>query len=135
VRWSDRSLRSYDKLFLEEIVTDHDSKYALPGGGTRSEKAPPYHLVPREGLRRTAKRFGFGAEKHGEWNWLKSTETRELAAGWATEAYNHMMEHAMKMAAGLDPDDDHLGAIGWAQTVLCFIEEKYQCKWTDLLKK
>lgn len=109
-----------------------DRKHVLPGGGTRSEEAPPYHLVPHAGAKRTAKRFGLGAEKHGAWNWIESVQTEEDAAAWANEAYNHMLEHAMKMAQEEDTEDDHLGAIGWAQSVLCYIEEKFGIPWTLL---
>lgn len=109
-----------------------ENKLVVSGGGTRSEKMPQYHLVPREGFSRTAKRFGLGAEVHGEWNWLKSIQNEHDARLWAEEAYNHMLEHMTKMASGLFPDDDHLGAIGWAQAVLCHIEEKYKKLWTSL---
>lgn len=105
----------------------------LPGGGTRSESAPRYHLVPRAGVRRTAQRFGLGEEKHGAFNWLQSCQTEEDAKVWADEAYNHMMEHATKMAQEIDTyEDDHLGAIGWAQSVLCYIEERFGKPWTQL---
>lgn len=106
--------------------------YKLPGGGTRSEKQPPYHLVPPEGAERTALRFGLGAEKHGAFNWMQSIQSEADALSWAREAYNHMISHAQKMAAGTHPDDDHLGAIGWAQSVLCHIEAKYKKLWTSL---
>lgn len=109
--------------------------HTLPGGGTRSEKAPPYHLTPTAGYRRTALRFGLGAEKHGANNWLKSLTTEEDAAAWCAECFNHMLEHIRKMHAGIDPEDDHLGAIGWAQTVLCFVEEVYGKPWTHLKTK
>lgn len=105
--------------------------HTLPGGGTRSEAAPPFHLVPRAGYRRTAKRFGLGATKHGDYNWLESCNTEEDASVWANEAFNHMMEHATKMSQQIDMDDDHLGAIGWAQSVLCYLEERYKKPWTQ----
>lgn len=108
------------------------SLHTVQGGGTRSEKAPPFHLVPREGFRRTAQRFGLGAEHHGPWNWMQSIQTEEDAYAWCVEAYNHMMEHALKMVSGDCPDDDHLGAIGWAQSVLAHCEAKYKKLWTSL---
>jgi hypothetical protein len=109
-----------------------EEKFKLPGGATRSERAPAYHLVPGEGNRRTALRFGLGAEKHGPWNWIRSLDTPAHARAFANEAYNHMIEHANKMKDRADPEDDHLGAIGWAQAALAFIEAKFNCKWTDL---
>lgn len=106
--------------------------HVVSGGGTRSESAPPFHLVPRAGIRRTALRFGLGAEKHGDYNWLESCDCEEDAAEWANEAYNHMMEHALKMSQQIEMEDDHLGAIGWAQSVLCYLEERYNKPWTQL---
>jgi hypothetical protein len=107
-------------------------KLILPGGATRSEKAPPFHLVPGDGLRRTALRFGLGAEKHGINNWKLCLETEENARAFADEAYNHMIVHTVKMNSGNFPDDDHLGAIGWCVFVLSYIEAKYCKPWTDL---
>ncbi len=101
----------------------HACKYKMGGGSTRSEKAPPYHLVPPVGPRRISWRFGLGAEKHGEGNWMKSiTDSEQAAAAFCKEAYNHMIEHAGKMVTG-DTSDDHLGAIGWAVCVLAYAEQ------------
>ena len=104
----------------------------LPGGATRSEEAPRYDLVPREGIRRIALRYALGAKKHGEGNWKLSVQNEENAREFCIAAYNHMLEHAQKMANGEDPEDDHLGAIGWAVTVLAHCEEKFGKRWTQL---
>lgn len=109
-----------------------EEKHVLPGGATRSEKAPPYHLIPREGQQRTARRFGLGAKKHGDWNWLKSLTCEADAAVFAYEAYNHGMQHMLKMAIDDDPEDDHLGAIGFMQAVLSNVEAVYGKPWTKL---
>lgn len=119
----------------EHFTTACEALHSLPGGGTRSEKAPAYHLVPGEGLRRTALRFALGAEKHGPEQWKKSVQNEHDAKLWAQECFNHMQEHALKMVSGDFPDDDHLGAIGWAQSVLCYIEATYSKLWTDLSDK
>lgn len=111
------------------------TKHVSPGGGTRSEQAPAYHLVPRAGIRRTALRFALGARYHGPENWKKSCESEEDALEWCQEAFNHLIEHAMKMSNGVDLSDDHLGAIGWAQSVLCYCEEKFGKPWTLLTKE
>jgi hypothetical protein len=110
------------------------AKHTHLGGGTRSEAKPPFHLVPRDGFRRTAQRFGLGAQIHGVDNWRKSFDTEEHAADFCRGAYDHMVEHTMKMADGLELDDDHLGAIGWAQTVLSYAETKFGKPWTQLGK-
>lgn len=109
-----------------------EEKVKLPGGGTRSAGARPFHLVPIEGFQRTATRYGLGAEKHGPNNWKNSCECEADAAVWARMCYDHMMEHMLKMGSGDFPDDDHLGAIGWAQTQLAYVEEKYKKLWTSL---
>jgi dATP/dGTP diphosphohydrolase len=123
---------NFEKAKEEAIATTGQPRYVLTGGATRSEKAPAYFLIPGEGLRRTALRFGLGAEKHGPWNWTRSVQTEENASAFAQEAYNHMMEHIRKMVAGIELDDDHLGAIGWAQSVLCYIEDRFKKPWTQL---
>lgn len=109
-----------------------EEKIILPGGGTRSEGAAPFYLVPRDGLRRIALRYGLGAEKHGADNWKNSCSTEENALVWCRMCYDHMMEHMLKMQTGDFPDDDHLGAIGWAQTQLAYVEEKFGKLWTSL---
>ena len=111
------------------------SKHVVAGGSTRSEKAPGYHLVPSAGLRRTAKRFDLGAERHGPFNWMKSLENEKDARAFCEEAFNHGMEHMLKMQMGLDPQDDHLGAVGWMQSVLSYVEEKFGKPWTLLDRK
>lgn len=106
----------------------------LPGGGTRRSKAHSYHLMPPEGARNTADRFQAGAEIHGEFNWMKSCESEDNAFHFARSAYNHMMEHSIRMANG-DHDKDpggNLGAIGWAVYVLSYIEAKFGKPWTEL---
>ena len=107
-------------------------KYAVAHGATRSERAPAYHLVPGYGLRRVAERFKLGADKHGEGNWRLALVDETSAHAFASEAYNHMIEHARKMAQGLESDDDHLGAIGWAVEVLATIEHQFGKRWTEL---
>jgi len=109
-----------------------NKKHRLASGVTRSEQAPAYHLVPTSGLRRTAKRFGLGAEVHGAENWLKGLRTEKDARVFCEEAFNHMQEHIQKMSAGHEPEDDHLGAIGWAQSVLAHAEELFEKPWREI---
>lgn len=109
--------------------------HKMSGGGTRQEQKPTYHLMPMHGVRRTAQRFQYGALIHGAENWKRSTETPEDALAWCQEAFNHMIEHAFEMSNGIDPETDHLGAIGWAQSILAFVEDKYSCRWIDLCKE
>jgi hypothetical protein len=109
-----------------------DTKYQLPGGTTRSERSPLHHLVPPSGPRRIAQRFTLGADTHGVDNWKKSLGSEGDAAAFCQSAYDHMMEHMLKMVALQDPEDDHLGAIGWAVCTLAHVESLYGKKWTEL---
>lgn len=107
--------------------------HKVEGGSTRSEKAPAYHLNPGYGYRRSSIRFGLGAEIHGEGNWMRSIAAGEKECrAFCQEAFNHMIEHARKMSLGEEPDDDHLGAIGWAVEVLAFAESIWKKRWTEI---
>lgn len=135
---TDRSLR--DTMLLDHAGSTElprslaatASLYKAEGGGTRSEKAPAYHLNPGFAYRRVSVRFGLGAEIHGPENWKKSCETEELARKWCEEAFNHMQEHVHKMRAGLERADDHIGAIGWALEIFAYCENKFQKPWTQI---
>jgi len=91
-------------------------------------------MIPPTALRRVARRYDLGAEKHGEGNWLQSLTSEENALAFCKEAYNHLVEHQMKMQGGLEPGDDHLAAIGWAVFALMAVEEKYGKPWTELTR-
>jgi hypothetical protein len=43
-----------------------------------------------------------------------------------------MQEHLQKMINGEDPEDDHLGAVGWAVLVLIQVEKQLGCRWREL---
>lgn len=132
---SEADMRRIGEQLLEDVTRGDvqiEELVSLPGGGTRSKGSYPYHLIPPEGFRRTAERFAFGARRHGTDSWKKSIQCEADALVWARMCYDHMIEHALKMVTGAFPDDDHLGAIGWAQTVLCHIEAKYGMLWTSL---
>lgn len=129
---ADVTTAEYHRLRAGELRKhSNENKVTLGGGGTRSAGCPPYHLVPLDGLERTAKRFALGAEKHGAFNWLQSVQTRQDAFIWCQEALNHMQAHLSKLQKG-DTSDDHLGAIGWAQSVIAYVEATYHCNWWEL---
>jgi hypothetical protein len=117
---------------MAEEAAATGEKYENPGGATRSHRASAFHLIPRVGIQRIADRWGLGAVQHGEWNWYKSLDTEAHAAAFCKDAFNHMQEHAFKMSNGEEPEDDHLGAIGWAVCVLAQAEEKFGKRWTEL---
>lgn len=112
-------------------------KVTSPGGGTRRGTRPAFSLVPPEASRLTALRFGAGAEIHGEFNWMESCQNEPDAYRWARSAYDHMMEHTIRMGWG-DHDSEpggNLGAIGWAVHVLAYIEGKFGKPWTALQRE
>lgn len=100
-------------------------KYTLPGGTTRSEKAPDYTLIPVAGLDCIVKRFELGKEAHGDWQWLKSLDSRENAREFCREALNHLQSHHHKLLLEGTREDDHLGAIGWAVCALAYARAQY----------
>ena len=106
--------------------------YELPGGALRTSKKPGYHMIPAQGIRRIAERFSFGADRYGEDQWLESVEDADNARAFSKEVFNHMAEHLFEMSNSLDPKTDHLGAIGWAMTVLAYVEDVHGCPWTEL---
>jgi hypothetical protein len=97
----------------------------LPGGTTRSEKSPTFHLVPPEGARRIAKRFELGAAVHGTDNWKLALTSSDGRSAFVRSALDHMHEHLLKLESGEAPEDDHLAAIGWAVYALAFVEARY----------
>lgn len=106
--------------------------FSLPGGATRSEEAPSYHLIPVDGTKRVAQRWALGAKKHGAHNWKRSLDTKEHAAAFCIEAYNHMQEHLSKLISRADLSDDHLGAVGWGVGAIAEAERIYgRDFWTE----
>jgi hypothetical protein len=113
----------------KKLQTVLQNKY---GGGTVRDRVSPLTRVPHAGLKRIAERFAFGDEKYGEDNWKGMLDDPEGAAAFAKDANDHLVDHAFKMAQGLEPDADHVGAIGWAAVVLATIEDTFGCPWTEL---
>ena len=109
-------------------------KFYLPGGATRSERAPRYDLVPHELSRRVAARYAMGAMKHGEQNWKNSLTTEADARTFCLEALNHMQEHLFKLTHQLDLGDDHLGAIGWGVSAIVYAEALFDKSMWELGK-
>lgn len=113
-----------------EPVLDR-ATHTLPGGATRS-RVLPFGLVPTVGIRRITQRFALGAIKHGENNWKSSIQKREDAKVFVQEAWNHAMEHMLKLSEGSDLSDDHIGAIGWFSTVCAEVERVHGCRIEEL---
>lgn len=92
-----------------------EEKSSFEGGATRSAKTARYDLVPAEGTRAIAERYGIGAVKHGDNNWKQGGKE------FIKATLSHMLGHVdnLKMTAGRAEDDD-IGAIGWAATALAW---------------
>lgn len=73
-------------------------------GSTRSERKPPYHLVPAEAVTAIAERLDFGWDQHGEENWKRG------GPRFFAETKNHLMGHCLQLLAG-DTSEDHLAAV------------------------
>lgn len=88
-------------------------------GAKSNEMKPRYDLIPPRALEREAVRMADGARDHGENNYqLGATDPR-----FVIDRINHMIEHALKYAAG-DRADDHLAAIRCNAAMLIWIEEQ-----------
>jgi hypothetical protein len=92
-----------------------EEKTAFEGGATRSAKTARYDLVPAEGTRAIAERYGVGAVKHGDNNWKQGGV--EFIKATISHVYGHLDN--LKATAGQAEDDD-IGAIGWGATALAW---------------
>lgn len=86
-------------------------------GAKSSEQKPRYDLIPIEAQEREAIRMAEGAVAHGENNYRQGVNDPAFVA----DRVNHLIEHALKYAAG-DRSDDHLAAIRCNAGMLCWLE-------------
>ena len=108
----------------------------MVGGIVSSSKIPGLHLIPTEGLLRTAARFDLGTERKGDkaWNALSSNQECLLDRAWAIERIGHVINHALKLRDRLLKDepllgdgvDDDAGALGWSAMFLCCVTRALQ---------
>lgn len=87
-------------------------------GAKSSERKPRYDLIPVSALEREAVRMAAGADTHGENNYRKGKDD----PSFIKDRINHLIEHALKYAAG-DRSDDHLAAIRCNTGMLMWLEE------------
>lgn len=87
-------------------------------GAKSSIEKPRYDLIPAVALLAIAKRFGYGAERHGERNYEKGHSD----PAFVRDRYNHLIEHAIKAASG-DTSEDHLGAVLCNAAILLRLQE------------
>ena len=98
------------------------SKVVFQSGASRSEYAPSYHQIPSSALRRLAQGYQLGVEKHGTHNWLRGGTD----VAYMRQVYDHLIEHLLCYREGVNPDDDHLGAVLWGVSALIEFEERGQ---------
>lgn len=101
-------------------------KFVTPSGATSSEGAPRFDQIPLDALTEVAKRYGLGANKHGEFNWVFGIGDEVFE----TDRYNHAIYHLQKYWAKrmdfVDADDDtaisDLAAAAWGCLTLLSCE-------------
>ena len=79
----------------------------------KSPHPPRFDLLPYEGLRRWAERFGLGAEKYGDENFRHGFTDKVLL--------QHAMTHLLRYMDG-DYSEDNLGGVLWNIGLLCQME-------------
>lgn len=101
--------------------------YQAPGhppqidiGNGRTTKAPDYHLIPAEALRRLAARFSLGEIRKGDkaWNALSKYQDVLTNESFIVERINHVIDHAYKLLSEINSGvfgvDDNAAALAWA---------------------
>lgn len=98
-------------------MRDHHSETLVDNAGTgstRSAMTERYDLIPPIGMRRLARRYALGAEKHGPRDWERGQR--------AWDVFNHMCKHMQDYLAG-DRSDDHMAAVAWGAFALMHLAE------------
>jgi hypothetical protein len=70
-----------------DVSTADGSAKVYSSGARRSEQMPRYDLIPTTGLDRLARRYAEGAEKYGEYNWMKGLPIEDTI--------NHVIQHLL----------------------------------------
>ena len=81
-------------------------KAQFGSGATSSSEKPRYDLIPLVALQALANRFGYGAKHHTPNNYKQGAHDEKFVR----DRINHMIEHAMHVAAG-DDSEEQLGAV------------------------
>lgn len=96
---------------------EQTTHWSSPSGAKSSEQKPRYDLIPAVALEREAIRMAEGAEAHGENNYQKGKGDPVFVR----DRVNHLIEHALKYAAG-DRSTDHLAAVRCNAAMLMWLE-------------
>lgn len=74
-------------------------RVSYEGGATRSPVSERYDLIPFAGMQACARRFAYGAVRHGDRNWESGGEE------FAEATVNHLLKHAGKFSQYRKQDD------------------------------
>lgn len=70
-----------------------DDRFSFSSGAMSSGAKPRYDLIPLWALERIAVRFGEGAAKYGDNNWMRGLRDRD----YIIDRINHLIEHAYRL--------------------------------------
>jgi hypothetical protein len=108
-------------------VRTQDKIVASASGATQSHVAERYDLLCPAAIRRLARRYGLGAEKHSEFNYCLGGDDEKFQRARINHTIKHLMlylERGNFDEAG-NPDDN-LGAAIWGVATAIHFEE--HCK-------
>lgn len=91
-------------------------KRTFPSGAERSTDADNvrYDLITPIGLQRLAETYKEGADKYGDWNWMKGFPASDLM--------NHVIKHIFQWLEG-DTTEDHLAHATWGLMTIMHFED------------
>lgn len=93
--------------------------FVSASGAKSSVEKPRYDLIEAAFLRRLAQRMAYGAERHGERNYRLGAAD----AVYRRDRINHLIEHALRYAAG-DTSTDHLAAVAANANILAWFDDQ-----------
>lgn len=109
---SDSTLCDCDAKGMEfRMETENKPKHTHKSGATSSGNYPKYYLIPLCFIRRTAERFTYGAERHGEYNWKKGLKDRDFILDRLSHAMVHLQKAMDNIAQNRPSTDDDLGGV------------------------
>lgn len=110
--------------FAEEFLMEMKE---FSSGAKSTVQKPDYRLIPLEAMAAIAKRFAYGAARHGERNYQKGASD----PAFIRDRQNHAIEHLLHYASGdtittpdgkLETPMDHLEAAICNLAMLCWLE-------------
>lgn len=113
--------------YADAIAEEREEKRVFSTGAKRSNDVDHirYDLIPHVALRRLAERYGMGAEKYGDHNYLKGIPYSVMI--------NHIQNHLENFKRDRCTRDDNLAAIAWGVFSLMAYEALSRTDLDDLL--